>query len=155
MEKSIEKRRALQCIVHPLGTLKTYKYVVICARFGDKWLLSRHKKRDTWETQGGHIEPGETPLDAARRELYEESGVDDAALYPVCDYYGYDAEGHSNGVVFLAVIRHLGTLPESEMKEACLFETLPEALTYPNVSPVLYAEAKKVLEGKDVREDGF
>ena len=146
MEKSIEKRRALQCTIYPLDTLKSYKYVVICARYKDKWLLSRHKKRDTWETQGGHIEKGETPLDAASRELYEESGVDDAALYPVCDYYGYDTEGHSNGVVFLAVIHHISSLPQSEMKEVRLFDTLPENLTYPHVSPVLYGEAKKVLD---------
>lgn len=145
MEKSAERRKALQCTLHPLGTLESYKYVVVCARYGDQWLLSRHKKRDTWETQGGHIEESETPLDAAKRELYEESGVTDADIYPVCDYYGYDDFGHANGVVFLAVIRSLGILPESEMKEARLFGTLPENLTYPNVSPLLYAEAEKLF----------
>lgn len=146
MEKTKEKRQSLQCKVHPLNTLSPYKYVVVCAHHDGKWLLSRHKKRDTWETQGGHIEANETPLDAARRELYEESGVDDADMYPVCDYYGYDADSHSNGVVFLAVIHHIGALPESEMKEVRLFEELPAELTYPNVSPVLYGEAAKVLE---------
>ena len=146
MEKSLERRKALKCTLHPLGALATYKYVVVCARCGDQWLLSRHKKRDTWETQGGHIEADETPLDAAKRELYEESGVTDADVYPVCDYYGYDDFGHSNGVVFLAVIHSLGKLPESEMQEVRLFDTLPESLTYPNVSPLLYAEAEKVLK---------
>ncbi|MBR5231730.1 MAG: NUDIX domain-containing protein [Clostridia bacterium] len=145
MEKTLEKRQSLQCKIYPLNTLSPYKYVVVCARCGDRWLLSRHKKRETWETQGGHIEQGETPLDAARRELYEESGADEADFYPVCDYYGYDAHGHANGMVFLAVIRHRGTLPESEMKEVRLFDKLPENLTYPHVSPVLYAEAEKVL----------
>lgn len=146
MEKTPEKRRSLQCKVYPLNTLSPYKYVVVCARYRDQWLLSRHRKRDTWETQGGHIEQGETPLDAARRELFEESGADDAALYPVCDYYGYDADSHSNGVVFLAVIHHLSALPESEMKEVRLFDALPENLTYPYVSPLLYAEAEKLLK---------
>ena len=131
--------------MEPLGTLAPCKYVVVCGRFENKWLLSRHKKRDTWETQGGHIEEGETPLDAARRELYEESGADEADFYPVCDYYGYDDFGHANGVVFLAVIRHMDSLPESKMQEVRLFETLPEELTYPNVSPLLYAQAEKVL----------
>lgn len=145
MEKTAERRRELQCTIHPLGTLKQYKYVVICSYYEGKWLLSKHKKRTTWETQGGHIEPGETPAQAAQRELYEESGVNDAELYPVCDYYGYDSQSHSNGMVFLAVIRHLGVLPESEMKETALFDTIPEELTYPNVSPRLYAEAAKIL----------
>ncbi len=141
----------LKCRVHPVGTLETYKYVVICSRMDGKWLLSKHKKRETWETQGGHIEPGETPLDAAKRELYEESGVDDAALYPVCDYYGYDLNSHANGMVFLADIRHMSALPPSEMKETKLFETLPENLTYPDVTPQLCAEAEKLLSAHSIQ----
>lgn len=145
METAVEARKKLQCKIYPLSTLSPYKYVVVCSRYEEKWLLSRHKKRDTWETQGGHIEPGETPAQAAQRELYEESGVTDAEIYPVCDYYGYDSQSHSNGVVFLAIIKQLGVLPVSEMKETALFETLPEDLTYPNVSPRLYEEAYKRL----------
>lgn len=138
-----KKRQSLRCLVYPLGTLKEYKYVVVCTRYEGKWLLSRHKKRDTWETQGGHIEQGETPLGAAQRELYEESGVSDAEIIPVCDYYGYDDKGHSNGVVFLAKVHSLGTLPESEMERVQAFAQLPENLTYPSVTPVLMAEALK------------
>ena len=146
MEKTAQRRRELKCRIHPIGELQTYKYVVVCSRYDGKWLLSRHKQRDTWETQGGHIETGETPLEAARRDLYEESGVVDAILRPVCDYYGYDSQSHSNGMVFLAQIRHLGTLPQSEMKEVRLFAELPQNLTYPDVTPLLCAEAAKMLE---------
>lgn len=145
MDNNIDIKRELRCIVYPLNSLSPYKYVVICSRYDGKWLLSQHKMRDTWETQGGHIEPGETPLRAAQRELYEESGVRNASFYPVCDYYGYNSKSHSNGVVFLADIHDLGTLPESEMKETKLFEVLPDNLTYPNVSPRLYEEAAKLL----------
>lgn len=148
MGKTPQRRMQLQCTVYPLETLKTYKYVVVCSFYEGKWLLSRHKKRSTWETQGGHIEAGETPVQAAQRELYEESGVLDAAVYPVCDYYGFDAYGHANGMVFLAVIRHLGVLPESEMKEARLFEEFPENLTYPDVTPKLIEEAKNWYKTK-------
>ena len=144
VEKTAERRRALQCNVHPLGALREYKYVVVCSRYQGQWLLSRHKKRDTWETQGGHIEPGETPAETARRELYEESGATDAEIVPVCDYYGYDQHGHANGMVFLAVIHRLGDLPESEMKETRLFSQLPDQLTYPDVTPRLMDEAHRV-----------
>lgn len=145
MEKTAAQRRELQCALHPLGTLSPYKYVVICASYRGQWLLSRHRQRDTWETQGGHIEPGETPMQAAVRELYEESGVRDAQVIPVCDYHGYTDARASNGVVFLAVVHALGELPESEMAEVRLFDALPDNLTYPNVSPRLYQEASRAL----------
>ncbi len=139
-------RKDLRCKIYPLGYLERYKYTVICSSYGGKWILSRHKKRNTWETQGGHIEDGETPLESARRELFEESGIKDADLYPVCDYWGFNTQSCSNGMVFLAVVHSLGELPESEMKEIKIFDTLPDQLTYPKVSPKLYAEAEKLLK---------
>ena len=141
MDKTADMRAALQCTIHPIASLENYTFVVVCSRYRGQWLLSRHKKRDTWETQGGHIEPGETPLRAAARELYEESGVSEASLYPVCDYHGYDDHGSADGVVFLADIRSVGALPESEMSERRLFAELPKELTYPNVTPKLMQEA--------------
>ncbi len=136
-------RKDLKCRIYPLGYLERYKYTVICTWYQGKWILSRHKNRSTWETQGGHIEAGETPLEGARRELYEESGIQDADLYPVCDYWGFHAQSCSNGMVFLAVVHSLGQLPESEMKETRIFDTLPAELTYPLTSPKLYAKAEE------------
>ncbi len=139
-------RKELQCRIYPLGYLERYKYTVICTFYRGKWILSKHKNRNTWETQGGHIEDGETPLECARRELFEESGIKDADIYPVCDYWGFNSQACSNGMVFLAVARSLGELPESEMKETKAFDALPAELTYPQTSPKLYAEAEKMLK---------
>ena len=139
-------RKVLKCRIFPLNYLPSYKYTVICANYKGQWILSRHKKRDTWETQGGHIEEGETPLEAAKRELFEESGIRDADVYPVCDYWGFNPFRCSNGMVFLAVVHSIGEMPESEMQEIGMFEELPENLTYPQTSPVLYREAEKLLK---------
>ena len=50
------------------------KYAVIIAKYQGKWVFCRHRERDTLEAPGGHREPGETILEAARRELAEETG---------------------------------------------------------------------------------
>lgn len=60
------------------------KYAVIIARHDGKLLWCRHKERDAWEVPGGHIEEGETALDAACRELQEETCALDFSLTPVC-----------------------------------------------------------------------
>jgi 8-oxo-dGTP pyrophosphatase MutT (NUDIX family) len=38
-------------------------------------LLARHAEGDFWVFPGGTIEPGETPSDAAVREMWEETGL--------------------------------------------------------------------------------
>lgn len=131
----------MRCQVYELGFLEEYKYVVVLSEYNSKIVLSRHKERTTWETQGGHIEQGETPLDATKRELYEESGAIDFEIKPLCDYRAWNEEtGHgANGVVFHAVIHKFGAMPDSEMAEIHEFAELPENLTYPAITPVLFA----------------
>ncbi|HET9546298.1 MAG TPA: NUDIX domain-containing protein [Desertimonas sp.] len=38
-------------------------------------VLLRHLKIGTWLQPGGHLDPGETPWNAARREVVEETGM--------------------------------------------------------------------------------
>lgn len=134
---------------YPVGTLPAYKYVVVLSEYQGKILLSRHKKRTTWETQGGKIEPGETPLMAAKRELYEESGAVDFKIEPLCDYWAGEVQTkeEGNGRVFLAKVKKLSAMPESEMAEVRTFDELPEKLTYPAITPTLF-ERKKQGIGK-------
>lgn len=113
-------------------------YAVICARYQGKWILSRHRERTTWEIPGGHIEPGESAMEAARRELWEETGAMDAEIDPVCVY-----KVSRYGMLFFAEVHSLGSLPdESEMAEIRLFDRLPEDLTYPTIQPHLFEKVQ-------------
>lgn len=133
------------CRTCAVGELKLYRYVVVLSDFNGKILLSRHKDRTTWETQGGHIEQGETPMDAAKRELYEESGAVEFDIKPLCDYWAGDEKTMqgANGMVFTAHIYKLGMIPESEMEEVGEFDELPQNLTYPAITPVLFERMNK------------
>ena len=86
----------------PFGTMESPRFVVMLSCMNGAILLGRHEGRDTWETQGGHIEPGETPEQAARRELYEECGAVKYTLTPLFDYWvGLES---SSGCAFAAQI---------------------------------------------------
>ena len=52
---------------YEIGSLQQYKYVVVLSEYEGNILLSRHKKRTTWETQGGHIEFGEEPFEPVNK----------------------------------------------------------------------------------------
>jgi 8-oxo-dGTP pyrophosphatase MutT (NUDIX family) len=49
--------------------------VAVYARRGERVLVIEHRRLQTWLPIGGELEPGETPLEAAQRELREETGL--------------------------------------------------------------------------------
>jgi 8-oxo-dGTP diphosphatase len=57
--------------------------VAIFARHEGRVLLVKHKRLGTWLPVGGEVEAGETPLEAARRELLEETGLE--GIFPPTD----------------------------------------------------------------------
>ena len=49
--------------------------VAVYARKGDRVLVIEHRRLATWLPIGGELEAGEAPLEAAIRELREETGL--------------------------------------------------------------------------------
>jgi dATP pyrophosphohydrolase len=54
--------------------------VVVHTADGEVLLLHRADRTDFWQSVTGSLEPGETPIEAARRELEEETGLDGSGI---------------------------------------------------------------------------
>jgi dATP pyrophosphohydrolase len=60
--------------------------VVIYDRQGRVLVLQRNDDSEFWQSVTGTLEPGEEAIDTARREVYEETGIDiQASAYTLVD----------------------------------------------------------------------
>lgn len=117
------------------------KFAVILARHNGKWVLCKHRERDTYEAPGGHREPGETIGEAARRELYEETGAVEYEIEPLCVYSVTDETGEETfGMLYAAEVTLFEGELHSEIERIELFEELPDNWTYPLIQPLLVKE---------------
>lgn len=130
---------------HDLNTVKDTKlqFAVIMAKHEGKWIFVRHKERLTWEIPGGHRERNEEINFTASRELIEETGAKKFRIIPVCIYSVNRDENESFGQLFYSEVEILGELPNSEIGEIRLFDTVPQSLTYPLIQPYLFERVEE------------
>lgn len=60
---------------------------VLCFDSQERVVLVRHADAGAWTTPGGAVEPQERPADAARREMWEETGLE-VEITSVIGVYG-------------------------------------------------------------------
>lgn len=134
----IDDKKVVLQFIDANGEEHVYKYSVIIARSDEKWVLCKHKERSTLEFPGGHIEKGETPLQAAKRELFEESGATAYTIKEVAAYRVEKGDYVDYGMLYYADISAFAALPNSEMEKVFLMDDLSAVQwTYPNIQPFM------------------
>lgn len=127
------------------------KFAVIISKSKGKWVLCKHKERDTYEVPGGHREAGENILDTAQRELKEETGAVEFAIEPLCVYSVTgktrvnETGEESFGLLCFAEITEFSGKLDSEMEQVVLMDELPTNWTYPLIQPKLIEEYQRRL----------
>lgn len=121
---------------------KEYTRVVCVCRYKDKFVFSYNKKREGWEIPGGHVEEGETWEEAAKREMYEETGATKIELDPICVY-----KINSFALLCYCEILEIEELPkEYEMDKIIFSDELPENLTFPEAYKLYFEIVKKAKD---------
>lgn len=125
------------------------KFAVIISKSDNKWVICKHKERNTFEVPGGHREQGESILDTAKRELYEETGAIAYTIEPVCIYSVIgktrvnDTGEESYGMLYFAKITEFESQLHSEIEKVFKLDELPTEWTYPLIMPKLIKEAER------------
>lgn len=119
------------------------------------WLVL-HYSAGHWDFPKGHVEKGESLVEAAKREVFEEAGIKDLKFYPEFKksiQYFYNPSKYKNDkktkLAFKKVVFHLAETSEKEIKTS--FEHLEgkwlkteeaeKTLTFKNARTILQEAA--------------
>ena len=129
----------LEVKIYDLGYCeeKEYSRVICVSKYKDKYVFSYNEKRKGWEIPGGHIEEGETWKEAAKREMYEETGATKIKVTPVAVY-----KISQFGLLCYCEIEELKELPNYEMSKIMFSDDLPDNMTYPDTFKLYFDTVK-------------
>ena len=128
--------------------------VVCLLEDGGRALLQNRKKEDWhgWALPGGHVEPGETELETAAREIREETGIEviiDPTFREIVSY-SPKKDTQKDVIYFLARAKTFDYVPQEEEIAQIRWVELGrvhEVLSYDN-DKQLVNKAKPLLTGR-------
>lgn len=120
-------------------------------------ILHRHRRLEIWLQPGGHVDPGERPEDAARRETHEETGLVARHVVPINLFHvdvhpGPRGHTHYDLRYVLAAPPLDPTPPAGESPEVFWFDfASAQERCEPGLAPAL-AKLGRAYETFDVRD---
>lgn len=134
-------------------------FAVIISRSNGKWVICKHRERDTYEVPGGHREDGESILETAKRELQEETGAISFDIKPVCVYSvtgktALNETGEESfGLLCYAETAEFSNKLDYEMEKVMLMDELPTNWTYPLIQPKLIEEYERRERQRNISQN--
>ena len=130
---------------------KACGFLIIRKKNGRQFLLMKHK--DRWDLPKGHMDPGESEMQCALRELQEETGIDADDIdvhsefrfttnYLVRKKRFGDSPVNKTVVIYLATLRHEVKIVATEHPDFRWFDwDPPHGIQEKTIDPLLaYAE---------------
>ncbi|NLY78561.1 MAG: NUDIX domain-containing protein [Lysinibacillus sp.] len=119
------------------------KHVLVLVQKEGKWLCAINDKRGI-EFPGGKVERDETLMEAAKREVYEETRVHITDLKILGHYIVYDEHPFCK-VVFTARIERLDPFLQEHETSGRVFLSTDELMKHPQLSFYMKDEGMKMI----------